>query len=182
MSDQLSLPIPGIEEKSEISPDAFLRFEFVDWDIIYKTSKEFTISETLFNKVKNLFKNMHNCWMQHFFRNIIERELIEPGAMPEIDEETADDTDIPLPDTAEMLEELADEDDYYIEEAKRIIRMENKASTSFLKRRLNIGEEKAEQIMESLEIMGVVGPYNDGESREVLPFDEPVDENEEVEE
>jgi len=42
-------------------------------------------------------------------------------------------------------------------------------------RRLNVDEEKAEQIMEALEIMGVVGPYNDGESREVLPYDEPDD-------
>ena len=53
--------------------------------------------------------------------------------------------------------------------------MENKASTSLLMRRLNVDEEKAEQIMEALEIMGVVGPYNDGESREVLPYDEPDD-------
>ena len=36
-------------------------------------------------------------------------------------------------------------------------------------------KEKAEQIMAALEIMGVVGPYNEGESREVLPFDEPDD-------
>ena len=53
--------------------------------------------------------------------------------------------------------------------------MENKASTSLLMRRLNVDEEKAEKIIEALEIMGVVGPYNDGESREVLPFDEPTD-------
>ena len=72
---QLTL-LPDMNEK-EISPDAFLMFEFKDGAITYKTSKEFVISETLFNKIKNLFKNMHSCWMQHFFRNIIERELLD---------------------------------------------------------------------------------------------------------
>lgn len=167
--EQLTL-LPNMDEK-EIAPDAFLMFESKDGDITYKTSKEFVISETLFNKIKNLFKNMHSCWMQHFFRDIIERALLAPGAMPEIDEDDADDTDIAIPEDAEMLEEY--EDDDYITQAKQIVRMENKASTSLLMRRLNVNEEKAEQIMESLEIMGVVGPYNDGESREVLPFDEP---------
>ena len=171
---QLTL-LPDMNEK-EISPDAFLMFEFKDGDITYKTSKEFVISETLFNKIKNLFKNMHSCWMQHFFRDIIERELLAPGAMPEIDESDADDTDIALPEGAEPIEEFVDDiPDDYITEAKQIVRMENKASTSLLMRRLNVDEEKAEQIMEALEIMGVVGPYNDGESREVLPFDEPTD-------
>ena len=171
---QLTL-LPDMNEK-EISPDAFLMFEFKDGDITYKTSKEFVISETLFNKIKNLFKNMHSCWMQHFFRDVIERELLAPGAMPEIDESDADDTDIALPEGAEPIEEFVDDiPDDYITEAKQIVRMENKASSSLLMRRLNVDEEKAEQIMEALEIMGVVGPYNNGESREVLPYDEPDD-------
>lgn len=171
---QLTL-LPDMNDK-EISPDAFLMFEFKDGDITYKTSKEFVISETLFNKIKNLFKNMHSCWMQHFFRDIIERELLAPGAMPEIDESDADDKDIALPEGAEPIEEFVDDiPDDYITEAKQIVRMENKASTSLLMRRLNVDEEKAEKIMEALEIMGVVGPYNDGESREVLPYDEPDD-------
>ena len=55
--------------------------------------------------------------------------------------------------------------------------MENKASTSLLQRRMNVDEEKAEAIMEQLEILGVVGPYNEGESREVLPYDEPEDDD-----
>lgn len=170
------LTLPGCEVEKEISPDAFLMFEFKDGAINYKTSKEFVISETLFNKLKNLFKNMHSCWMQHFFRNIVERDLLTPGMMPEIDESDADDTDIPLPAEAEPIEEFADElPDDYITEATRVVRMENKASTSLLMRRLNVDEEKAEQIMESLEIMGIVGPYNDGEAREVLPYDEPDD-------
>lgn len=174
---QLSF-MPDMNEK-EISLDAFLRFEFKDGVINYKTSKEFIISETLFNKIKNLFKNMHSCWMQHFFRNIIERELLAPGTIPEIDEDDANDADIAILEGAEPIEEFADIDEDYITEAKQIVRMENKASTSLLMRRLNVDEEKAEQIMESLEIMGVVGPYNDGESREVLPYDEPEDDNKE---
>lgn len=173
-------------EENGINPEAFLMFEFKDGDITYKTSKEFVISETLFNKIKNLFKNMHSCWMQHFFRNIIERELLKPGEMPEIDEADADDTDIQLQEGAERigetLDEIADEigvPDEEITMATQIVRMENKASTSLLQRRMNVSLEQAEKIMDELEILGVVGPYNDSESREVLPYDEPADDFEE---
>ena len=181
---QLTL-LPDMNEK-EISPDAFLMFEFKDGAITYKTSKEFVISETLFNKIKNLFKNMHSCWMQHFFRNIIERELLQPGEMPEIDEDDADDTDFKMPEGAERIGEMFDDmegeigvPDEDITEATRIVRMENKASTSLLQRRMNINIEQAEKIMEELEILGIVGPYNESGPREVLPYDEPDDEIEE---
>ena len=53
--------------------------------------------------------------------------------------------------------------------------MENKASIALLQRRMNISEERAEQIMGALEVMGVVGPYKDDEPREVLTYDEPTD-------
>lgn len=178
--NNMQLSLPGFEDTQETSPDAFLMFEFKDGAIVYKTSKEFVISEALFNKIKNLFKNMHSCWLQHFFRNVIERELLSAGAMPEIDEDDADDTDILLPEGAEPLEEFMDKD--YISEAKQIVRMENKASTSLLMRRLNVSEEKAEQIMDALDIMGVIGPYNGGEARVVLPYDEPEDDFEDGEE
>jgi len=172
------LALPGLEEKEEISPDAFLMFEFKDGAINYKTSKEFVISETLFNKIKNLFKNMHSCWLQHFFRNIIERELLSPSVMPEIDEDDADDTDFACLNEAEMFEEEIEIPDEDIAEATRIVRMENKASVFLLQRRMNINAEKAEQIMIALETLGIVGPYSEYEPREVLPFDEPADDTE----
>lgn len=171
--DQLCL----FEEEKETSPDAYIRFRYLDGDVDITTSETFTIGDALFTKIKNLFKNMYFCWVQYFFRNVIERELLSPDAMPEVDEDDANDTDIQLPEEAEMFEELAEEPDEDIKTATQIVRMENKASTSLLQRRMNIDEEQAERIMEQLEILGVVGPYNDGENREVLPYDEPDEED-----
>lgn len=171
--DQLCL----FEEKKETSPDAYIRFRYLDGDVDITTSETFTIGDALFTKIKNLFKNMYFCWVQYFFRNVIERELLSPDAMPEVDEDDANDADIQLPEEAEMFEELAEEPDEDIKTATQIVRMENKASTSLLQRRMNIDEEQAERIMEQLEILGVVGPYNDGENREVLPYDEPDEED-----
>ena len=73
-------------------------------------------------------------------------------------------------------EEFDDEDlDDDVKEARLIVRMENKASTSLLQRRMDVTEERAVEIMQTLEAMGVVGPHNEDGSREVLPCDEPAD-------
>jgi hypothetical protein len=55
-----------------ISPDASLVFAYNDGDLSYKISETWTISENLFNKLKNLFKKMHSMWMQYFFRDVME--------------------------------------------------------------------------------------------------------------
>lgn len=55
-----------------ISPDASLVFAYRDGDLSYKISETWTISENLFNKLKNLFKKMNFMWMQHFFRDVME--------------------------------------------------------------------------------------------------------------
>lgn len=166
------------EEKGYTSPNASIVFIYKDGTITYKTSEHFTISDALFSKIKNLFKNMHYCWLQYFFRNVIERELLTSAQMPAIDESEANDADSipegaePLEDFEEVAEEIADE---MIEEAIRIVRMENKANTNLLVRRMNILEEQAQLIIMVLEKKGVVGPYNDSENREVLPVDIPED-------
>ena len=56
-----------------ISPDATLVFAYKDGQLTYKISETFTISDALFSKLKNLFKNLHAMWMQHFYRDWIER-------------------------------------------------------------------------------------------------------------
>jgi hypothetical protein len=56
------------KETGYISPDASIVFAFTDGDLTYKTSKVFTISDALFSKIKNLFKNLHNMWMMCNFR------------------------------------------------------------------------------------------------------------------
>lgn len=162
------------EEKGYTSPNASIVFIHKDGAITYTTSEHFTISDTLFSKIKNLFKNMHYCWLQYFFRSVIERNLLSPETMPAIDEDDAYDVDS-LPDEAELLEDFAEIADNMLEEAIRIVRMENKASTSLLVRQMNIEEEQAQLLIMALEEKGVVGPYNNSASREVLPFDVPED-------
>lgn len=70
-----------------ISPDASLVFAYRDGDLSYKISETWTISENLFNKLKNIFKKMHFLWMQYFFRDAFESH---PGWVPALDPTTLD--------------------------------------------------------------------------------------------
>lgn len=106
VGEQMSM-LEGAEENGYTSPDATIVFSIKDGDISYKTSKTFTISDALFTKLKNLFKNMHSLWMQFFFRDIMERHVLEycKVQMPEIpDEDLGESCDEGLE------EELMDED------------------------------------------------------------------------
>ena len=84
-------------------------------ELTYKISETFTISDALFSKLKNLFKNLHAMWMQHFYRDWIERpiesavcentacEQAEPTA-----EETSEDGDLYAAPTEEDTDELSE--------------------------------------------------------------------------
>ena len=92
-----------------ISPDASLVFAYKDGDLSYKISETWTISESLFNKLKNLFKKMHALWMRYFFRDVHEHNL---GMIPVHDTpaETQDDEDVTAEeDTADAFAEFLDE-------------------------------------------------------------------------
>ena len=93
-----------------ISPDASLVFAYRDGDLSYKISETWTISENLFNKLKNLFKKMHFMWMMHFFRDVYEHS---PGMIPIHDTpaETQDEEDVTAEDedTADAFAEFLDE-------------------------------------------------------------------------
>ena len=69
----------------------------------------------------------------------------------------------------EVRREQEDEvpDELY-EEAKQLVLVRGKASTSYLQRRFAIGYNRAARIMEELEKEGVVGPARGSKSREVL--------------
>jgi ribosomal protein S25 len=183
------MPSSGVEEQmsllaadpatTTVSPDARLVFYYLDGELIYKISESFTISEALFAKLKNLYKNLHFFWLQFFFRDLIEKRALDSGHMPVIDEDDAEDA-TELPPEAEPLEEDEDEpeagcdaSEALIAQAAEVVRMENKATVGLLQRRLNIGYSAAARLMQDLEQRGVVGAYNGGESREVLPTDEP---------
>lgn len=71
VGEQMSM----LEEASEdnyISPGASILFTVKDGNLTYRMSKTFTISDTMFNKIKNIFKNMHYLWLQFFFRDLVE--------------------------------------------------------------------------------------------------------------
>ncbi|WP_309398278.1 FtsK/SpoIIIE family DNA translocase [Cerasicoccus maritimus] len=65
-----------------------------------------------------------------------------------------------------------DFDDELVPEAINIIKTHQRASTSFLQRKLKIGYNRAARIMEILEDEGIVGPDNGSSPREIL---EPMD-------
>lgn len=192
MDAQISM-LENVEEVGFRSPDSAMTWIFEDGVLTTKvTGGTFTISKELRSKIENILAKMISYWQQYFFRDVMEKASLRQGMMPVIDEDEADD----LPDGAEPLEEFEDEgelpeiedgeedeetgsldaEDPDIIEATRIVRMENKATTGLLQRRMNIGYAKAGRILEALEELGVVGPFNGSEPREVLAYDLPDDE------
>jgi S-DNA-T family DNA segregation ATPase FtsK/SpoIIIE len=61
-----------------------------------------------------------------------------------------------------------DEDEELIQQCIEVIRSEQKASVSFMQRRLRLGYTRAARIMDELENRGIVGPNNGAEPREIL--------------
>jgi len=70
------------------------------------------------------------------------------------------------PGPAEFLR--VEEQDQLLPEAIKLVQQHRRASASLLQRRLRIGYSKAAQLIDLLEQQGVVGPAEDGRSREVL--------------
>lgn len=106
-----------VEEKGYISPDAYIVFAYKDGDLTYKTSETFTISDVLFSKIKNLYKNMHSLWVQYFFRTILEKGVLSASDLPRIDEKdtspddgsednSADDLEVPEPNDEDGIPEI----------------------------------------------------------------------------
>jgi DNA segregation ATPase FtsK/SpoIIIE, S-DNA-T family len=65
-----------------------------------------------------------------------------------------------------------DEQDELLPVAIKLVKQHQRASASLLQRRLRIGYSKAAQLIDLLEQQGIVGPAEDGRSREVLQSDE----------
>ncbi|NJL06369.1 MAG: DNA translocase FtsK, partial [Chloroflexaceae bacterium] len=61
------------------------------------------------------------------------------------------------------------EQETLLPQALVLVRQHRRASAALLQRRLRIGHSKAAQLIDLLEQMGVVGPADEGRSREVLP-------------
>lgn len=190
LDEQMTM-LENADEKGYTSPDASIVFIMRDGVLGYKTSETFTISKPLFSKIENIFKKLHDFWLQFFFRDLMEKDVLTKSNMPVIASE--DD----MPDDAEPLEEYEDDangdsdmddakenaadsqsyslDDPDIKRAVSIIRANNTASISLLQREMGITFTKGQKLMDALEELGVVGPFNGSKPREVLPADEPED-------
>ena len=204
MDQQMDM-LADAENKDYISQDASMVIYRKDGELATKITGTFTISEALRNKFKNIYIKISDYWLQYFFRDIVEKDLIAKSKIPVIDEDEAEDDDEEeeeLPDSEETEDDAAgsdaDEDevkadpevdaelglddsgedattDDLIVAATQLVRMENKASISLLQRRLKIGYARAGRIMQALEDAGVVGPYDGSNPREILPADVPAE-------
>jgi DNA segregation ATPase FtsK/SpoIIIE, S-DNA-T family len=76
-------------------------------------------------------------------------------------------TDCPDAEGAQKASEAIDEDDLY-DRAVALVRADQKASTSYLQRRLGIGYNRAAGLIERMEQDGLVGPSNGAGKRELL--------------
>lgn len=93
-------------ETGYISPEAVIVFAYKDGDLTYKMSETINISDSLFNKIKNLFKKMYACYMAYYFRDRTENCCGDTEGTPggtenaPVDTETgANDTEEPAFDT-----------------------------------------------------------------------------------
>ncbi|MCI6288014.1 MAG: hypothetical protein MR727_04670, partial [Lentisphaeria bacterium] len=112
---------------------------------------------------------------QHFDATVIldkneEEEEKDDGQNSFPDEQFDDDSDYIRATVAKYSQPG---DDPNIRKALEIILRENKASTSYLQRRMNIGYNKAAEIIDRLEQRGIVSaPLAGGQKRNILIFDE----------
>jgi S-DNA-T family DNA segregation ATPase FtsK/SpoIIIE len=78
-------------------------------------------------------------------------------------------TEVVLPESDDEVEGGDDfMDDELIPEAAKLVVMHNQGSTSLLQRRLKVGYSRAGRLMDQLEQLGVVGPFNGSKARDVL--------------
>lgn len=170
VGEQMSM-LETASEDSYISPDAYLLFTMKDGVLVYRMSKTFTISDTLFNKIKNIFKNMHYLWLQFFFRDLVEGgklaalgykmpDIPESGGQQDAPRENEPDSSN-LPGEAEPLEEIEDdeEDELTSDEltqATEIARQNNGITQAMLEEKMGVTAEKAIALLDDMESAGVI--------------------------
>ncbi len=108
---------------------------------------------------------------QKFDRQVVAEEEAESDDLPDPDDEyDAEDA----ADVAPLIKKyLQPGDSENLRKALEIVLLENKASTSYLQRRMGIGYNRAAELIDQMEARGIVGPPGPGGSkREILIFDE----------
>ncbi|MEO5617167.1 MAG: DNA translocase FtsK, partial [Candidatus Eisenbacteria bacterium] len=89
----------------------------------------------------------------------------QPGAAPPLATEVVLPADPEEDDGAEGVDSF---DDNLIQEAARLVVNHQQGSTSLLQRRLKVGYSRAGRLMDQLEQLGVVGPFQGSKARDVL--------------
>lgn len=104
-------------------------------------------------------KNENDAYFSDMFKNITEAYdvLIDPTQKSAYDQAIFHEAN---EDTLEL--------DSLIVEAGQIIVAENNASASLLQRRLKLGYNRAGRLIDQLEILGIIGPFNGSNARQVL--------------
>jgi S-DNA-T family DNA segregation ATPase FtsK/SpoIIIE len=80
-------------------------------------------------------------------------------------------TEVKLPEVDEEGDETGEggeEDDALLNDAARLVITHQQGSTSLLQRRLKVGYSRAGRLMDQLENLGVVGPFQGSKARDVL--------------
>jgi len=178
------------------SPDGTIMFIMQDGELTIRTSERFTLSATLFNKLKNLFLKMHFCYVQMFHRDVCEKGLLNKGYTPAVPSDNKKFTE-PLEefeedgdpdedgDPEEFPDELFDGDpenpkglthmEWMIKDATRYVRETGSCKLNDLMRKYTIGHSEAARLIEALEDAGVVGEPAPGGGRVVLHYEEGKD-------
>lgn len=198
-------PVQGLEEQMTLlamadekpfnNPDATITFIMEDGVLTYKMSERFTIGDALFNKIKNLFKKLHFCYLMMFHRDVTEKQLLRVPYEPTLPEETnekitetleepddPEDNDDPTetPDFPDgLMEDAAEEDitvmtrdEWLLKSATAYVRETGKVTVSMLQKKFTLGFAEASRLVDRLEEAGVIGGYNGSGPREVLPYEE----------
>lgn len=92
MDQQMDM-LADAENKDYISQDASMVIYRKDGELATKITGTFTISEALRNKFKNIYIKISDYWLQYFFRDIMEKNLLSKSKIPVIDEDEAEDDD-----------------------------------------------------------------------------------------
>lgn len=90
MDQQMDM-LADAENKDYISQDASMVIYRKDGELATKITGTFTISEALRNKFKNIYVKISDYWLQYFFRDIMEKNLLSKSKIPVIDEDEAED-------------------------------------------------------------------------------------------